>query len=223
MNGIELWKKVAKVDPKFTKEVNAPGKPKFTNIDTYYLIQEATAEFGSMGHGFGLKDTTIEEVHLGEEILLKLSGTFWFDGGEFPIYNALKLMYKTSKGYVKVDEDAYKKIMTNTIAKALSYIGFGADVYMGKFEDAAYVNELMEEARRKENAAKPATMKKLKSLMVETATEEDKFVHFLNAQLKTTIEAIADVTEDEARVAIKALEEKKKRMTNADRSKENVA
>jgi len=216
MTGINLWEKVAKIDPKYTKEVNAPGKPKFTNIDTYYLIQKATEQFGSMGQGFGLKDATIEEVHLGDEILLKMSATFWYEGGEFPIYNAIKLMYKTSKGYVKVDEDAYKKIQTNTIAKALSYIGFGADVYMGKFEDAAYVNELMEEARRKEHAAKPATMKKLKSLMVETATEEEKLVHFLNAQFQTNLEELADLTEEEAKVAIKALEEKKKRrMKNA--------
>ena len=36
-------------DVKYTKQVNAPGKPNFTNIDTYWLIQEATKEFGLYG------------------------------------------------------------------------------------------------------------------------------------------------------------------------------
>jgi len=142
---LTLWNEVRKVDPKFTKDVNAPGKQPFTNIDTYHLIETATKHFGAYGKGFGLKDLNIDEVHLGDTIIAKLHGTFFYPDGSFPVYNALKLVYKTKQGYDKVDEDAYKKIITNTIGKALSYLGFGADVYMGKFEDAAYVQEVAQE------------------------------------------------------------------------------
>ncbi len=144
-DNLKLWNAVKTIDPKYTKNVTAPGKPNFTNIDTYHLIETATEHFGAYGKGFGFKKLDIDEVHLGDTILVKLTGTFFYPEGEFPVFNALKLVYKTSKGYDKTDEDAYKKIITNTIGKALSYLGFGADVYMGKFEDAAYVQEVAQD------------------------------------------------------------------------------
>ena len=37
-----------------------------------------------------------------------------------------------------------KKLETNTISKALSRLGFGADVFLGKFDDSRYIQELNE-------------------------------------------------------------------------------
>ena len=144
-DNLKLWNDTKTIDPKYTKSVEASGKQPYTNIDAYHLIETATKHFGTYGAGFGFRDLSIDEVPLGDTVLLKLHGTFYYSGGEFPVFNALKLQYKTSKGYTKIDEDAYKKIITNTISKALSYLGFGADVYMGKFEDATYVQEIAQE------------------------------------------------------------------------------
>lgn len=134
-----------KTNPQYTKRVNVQGKQAFTNIDTYYLIEEATKAFGLFGKGWGLKSTQYEKETIGETILLVLHATFFFRDGEFPISNAIKMAYKTKAGYMQIDEDAWKKLETNTIAKALSRIGFGADVYMGEFDDAAYVQEAYED------------------------------------------------------------------------------
>ena len=153
-DNLTLWERVKKIDPSFTKNVNVSGRQPFTNIDAYYLIQLATERFGAYGTGFGLRDVHIDEVPLGDTTLAKLSGMFFYtDGtteGAFPVVNAVKLGYQTSKGYAKVDEDAYKKVITNSIGKALSYLGFGADIYMGKFEDAAYVQEVAQEFAQEE-------------------------------------------------------------------------
>lgn len=133
-----------KTDPKFTKKVDGFGaKPGFTNIDAYYLIQEATKEFGLYGSGFGLKETRYEKLHLEDgTILLELHAIFFFGtDGLFPISNSDKLYYTTAKGKKVLDTELYKKLETNTISKALSRIGFGSDVFMGKFEDALYRNE----------------------------------------------------------------------------------
>lgn len=140
---LKLWNEVRTIDPQYTKNVSVSGKPAFTNIDAYHLVEKATGQFGGYGKGFGFKELKIEEIHLGDTILVKLTGVFFYPDGEFPVFNAMKLVYKTTKGYEKVDEDAYKKIITNTIGKALSYLGFGADIYMGKFEDQAYVDEVI--------------------------------------------------------------------------------
>lgn len=138
-----LWESVTKTDPKFTKKVSVAGKPAFTNIDTYYLIQEATKQFGAYGKGFGIKSMEWSNEAFGDTVIQTLDAVFFYDECEFPIRNSLKYVYMTKQQYLKVDEDCPKKLMTNTIAKALSYIGFGADIFLGKFEDANYVNEMM--------------------------------------------------------------------------------
>ena len=140
---LELWDKVSKTDPKFTKKVNVTGKPAFTNIDTYYLIEKATEQFGSYGKGFGISSMEWSDMTIGDTVLLSVDAVFFYPDGSFPIRNSMKLSYMTKQNYIKIDEDAPKKLMTNTIAKALSYIGFGVDIFLGKYEDANYVNEMM--------------------------------------------------------------------------------
>lgn len=133
-----------KTDPRYTKAVNV-GKRSFTNIDAYYLMQELTKAFGLYGKGFGVRDIVHGEKELGETILVISRGTFFFPDGEFPITTAGKLCYmtkpKSGVGYLMIDEDIYKKNETNLLSKGASKIGFGSDIYMGKFEDANYVNE----------------------------------------------------------------------------------
>ncbi len=139
------FKENSKTDPNMCKKVSVSGKQPFTNIDTYYLTERATEDFGFFGKGWGLKETNYKELQFGETTMLVLNAIFFFPDGEFPISNSVKLAYMTSKGYLKIDEDAWKKIETNTIAKALSRIGYGADVYMGKFEDQMYVGDMLTE------------------------------------------------------------------------------
>ncbi len=140
----ELFKKISVTDPKACKKVKAFGAP-FTNIDTYYLIEEATRTFGFYGKAFGLKNTRYEYIDIDTTKLCILHAEFFFPDGSFPIANSDKLAYVSSKGKLVVDTDVYKKLETNTLAKALSKIGFGADVYRGKFEDNNYVNEALVE------------------------------------------------------------------------------
>jgi hypothetical protein len=41
----------------------------------------------------------------------------------------------------KVDEDAPKKAMTDGLTKALSHLGFNADVFLGKFDGNKYTSD----------------------------------------------------------------------------------
>jgi hypothetical protein len=129
-------------DPKFTKKVKGFGTPDFTNIDSYYLIQEATKVFGLYGKEWGIKDVAWEHITIDEVTIAKLEATFFVPDGEFKITNSDKLAYTSGKGKRIHDTDIYKKIETNTIAKALSRLGFGTDIYLGSFEDFAYTDEV---------------------------------------------------------------------------------
>ena len=204
---LKLWNDTKVIDPKHSKDVSVSGKPNFTNIDAYYLLERATEKFGAYGKGFGLKELNIEEVHLGDTILIKLSGTFFYDGGEFPVYNAMKLMYKTSKGYDKVDEDAYKKIITNTIGKSLSYLGFAADVYMGKFEDANYLQEITQDFALEEYQGYLTTIKEY----IGKAQQKEKVTAWVLERAK--VEDIAKISYESAKEIAKLITQKMKKLS----------
>jgi len=205
---LKIWDAVRKIDPKYTKQVSDAGKQHFTNIDAYYLIERSTETFGSMGKGFGLKDLHMDEVHLGDTILVKLKAVFFYPAGEFPIYNAMKLLYKTQKGYERVDEDVYKKLITNTLSKALSYLGFGADVYMGKFEDAAYVQEVAQEFANEEYYSYLHTIK----AYIERSEHKEKVTAWVLERARA--ESIEVIPFESAKEIAKLIEQKQKRATH---------
>lgn len=124
------------------------------------------------------------------------------------MFNSLKLMYKTSKGYDKVDEDAYKKIITNTIGKSLSYLGFGADVYMGKFEDAAYLNEITHDFALEEYHGYITVIRDY----IDQAEHEDKVTAWVLQ--RAAAERVETITFESAKEIAKLIKQKQKRASN---------
>lgn len=53
-------------------------------------------------------------------------------------------------------DDALKKIMTNSISKSLSYLGFNADVFMGAFDDDLFSHNQKQGTKNEKAAAKAA-------------------------------------------------------------------
>lgn len=179
---LALWNKVYDVDPKMTKQVRVNGKQPFTNIDTYELIRMATEQFGEYGKGFGVKDLSWSYRTFDKTEITSLDVTFFYPDGEFPYRNELKSAYQTQKGYMMVDEDAPKKLITNTIAKCLSMLGFGASVYMGKFEDQEYMAELL--ASQVELIAPAEVGKLLKGIEYYKVDKETVLKNFSITHLK---------------------------------------
>lgn len=161
MNNLDLWGKVEKTDLAFAKKVNQRGG--YTAISPQYQLKEATKVFGAYGKGFGLSvsefDTSLFET-LGV-VMHKAQFFYMLDGErvEFPISNAIQAT--TGSGDKKrVDVDFAKKVETNTVSKALSKLGFNADVFMGMFEDNHYIQELNNEMAIKKADDKDAEISK---------------------------------------------------------------
>lgn len=135
---MDLWNRVQDTDPKYAKEVSQRGG--FTSVDGQYQLQRATAEWGKYGETWGLRDLKFELV-VGESTMM-LTAEFWYPVSDevraatdkqhnsFPI--AVDLPFKPN-------QDICKKLMTQARSKSLSYLGFNADVYLGKFDDDHYV------------------------------------------------------------------------------------
>jgi hypothetical protein len=159
-DNLVLWSRVEKTNPKYTKKANIKGN-NITAIDPQYQILNATKEFGSYGKKWGFKDIQLDyslmdkkffadkiegkypntKVVGKEEAVMGLvvfKAIFFYPEGQFPILNSSSIF--TNNAMSKIDDQFAKKIETDALTKALSKLGFNADIFMGKFEDNRYVS-----------------------------------------------------------------------------------
>lgn len=142
-----------------------------TSINPTYQEQRATELFGPFGIGWGvdIEDERfdpgipfMEPVYdangkfIGKAPIRNADGSIitsvnhtirinlWYfhEGkqGNIPAYGHTKYIYQTKSGAVCDDEFA-KKSLTDATTKALSKLGFSADVYTGLFDDVEYQEE----------------------------------------------------------------------------------
>lgn len=135
---LKLWESVEKTDPKHTKNANVGGN-KITAIKPQYQIYIATKQWGSYGNKWGFKNINLSYDLLSFNLVV-FKALFFYPDGEFEIINSIKL-YKDN-ALTKVDDDFAKKIETDALTKALSKLGFNADVFIGRFDDNRYVEEM---------------------------------------------------------------------------------
>lgn len=139
-NNLEFWSKVCKTPINKTKQVKQGGMS-YTTINAQYQLKQATNQFGAYGVSWGLYDLKHELINIDEEILLVLSAQFKAKESNFPITNSIYLRRKTKNG-LKLDTDAYKKLETDTLTKALSKLGFNADVFEGLYDNPNYLKNI---------------------------------------------------------------------------------
>ena len=167
---LELWHKVEKTNPKYTKQANVGGN-KITSIAPQYQIMNVTEQFGSYGKTWGFKNIELDYTLVPEFNLIVLKAIFFYPDGEFPTISSIKMFMDNAK--LKIDDNFAKKLETDTLTKAISKLGFNADIFMGKFDDTRYLAEITKEF------AEPTKV-------IENISD-DKFLELLN-QPKETIE-----------------------------------
>lgn len=169
-DNMKIWRTVMRTDPRYTKDLAGAGF-EGTSINAEYMIMRATEIFGPVGTGWGyevVEDRMLpgapmseaiyeDKKFIGNRILRDSDGTliteqnhsikikFWYaiEGevrGEVEAYGATKYLYKTKHG-ITCDGEAQKKSLTDAIKKALSLLGFSADVWLGLYDQAEYKAE----------------------------------------------------------------------------------
>lgn len=153
-NNLEFWKSVEKTNPNHTKAANVKGN-KITAISPQYQILQATEKFGMYGKSWGFKAI---ELNTDLKDLVVFKGQFFYPDGEFPIISSISIWRDNAK--TKLDDDFGKKVETDALTKALSKLGFNADVFMGLYDDNRYVMALREEFKPKTVAKAKVSYKK---------------------------------------------------------------
>lgn len=163
---LDLWDRVQETNPFYTKKANVKGN-QITSIAPQYQLHQATKEFGIYGETWGFKsldfDYTLRDIGM-----IVLKAVFYYPKGEFPIVNSVQL-YRDG-AMTKIDDDFAKKVETDTLTKALSKLGFNADIFMGRFDDTKYFEELKE--KYKPQIETPKQQRTDKQMMLPPITDE---------------------------------------------------
>lgn len=145
-----LWNSVRTPDPAATKAFSKGGGFKGTATNAVYLIQRATELWGPMGGLWGIDvvdDRVITGAPLlgkdgaviGNELLHVIRISLRHPAGLVPGYGQTMLVGANKNG-LYTDEEAPKKSLTDAMTKALSWLGFAADIHLGRWDDNKYVN-----------------------------------------------------------------------------------
>lgn len=135
---LKLWQQVEVTNPKWLKTANISGR-NISAINPQKQLKQATKIFGPYGKTWGLKHCSRQVLEMENSIkLIIFEALFFYPEGSFEISNSIKLCYMSAKNKYIVDVEAFKKVETNTISKALSKLGFASDVFEGRFETEGY-------------------------------------------------------------------------------------
>lgn len=167
-----LWNAVMATDPKYSRAFTRAGGFSGTAINATYQVQKATEQFGPIGLGWGY--TVLDErfqngaflgfdsqgSSLGTEVIHIVRIELWYrwrgNTGKLQHFGQTTFVGKTRNG-IFTDEEAPKKSLTDAISKCLSLLGFGADVFMGLYDDQKYVDALQDHFTEQQTGKNPVT------------------------------------------------------------------
>lgn len=159
-----IWDEVVHTDPNFTKNFKGKGGFSGTSINAQYNIKRATNLFGPNGKGWGVTILT-EEYKEGHPIafaengeitcktiihIAKVSVWYKLDGEKYetsPQFGQTTFVGSNKYG-IYTDEEAPKKTITDAMNKCLALLGFGADIFLGMYDDNKYINDMKEQFKQ---------------------------------------------------------------------------
>ncbi len=211
---LTLWKQVEKTDPAHTKPITGKAY-KGNSPKPHYIVLKATEAFGPCGIGWGFE--IVEEKLLDGALLApgfyerihmaRVRVWYEWNGKRGTVEHVGQTVFSGRRrdGTPFTDEDAPKKSVTDGLIKALSMIGFAGDIFLGRYDDSKYVNDLKREiADEQDNGSqgKPSIAKTVAAIKEEFT--KAKTVDGLKAAYKAnqaSLDVMAEAQIDEVRTA----------------------
>lgn len=133
MSNMELWGKVEKTPKNLISGILTDDGVVLNTVPSINRVKKATEMFGMYGRKWGLRDIKHSELRVNNGLLLGVLDSVFFVKSddyetEFQITNSIAITI-VAGGKVRVNETYRKAIETDTINKALSKLGFNADIY----------------------------------------------------------------------------------------------
>ena len=179
-DNLKLWGSVEKTDPKHTKKANVKGN-QLTSIKPQYQILQATKQWGSYGGKWGFKNISYDTSLVNVNGLMIFKAIFYYPSGEFETINTISIWRDGAQ--TKADDEWAKKVETDTLTKSLSKLGFNADIFLGRFDDLRYVEDMKKEFAPIKKEVNLRNCKTLAELQIAYLSL-DKIGQQANAKLK---------------------------------------
>jgi hypothetical protein len=162
---MQIWNALGKTDPVHTKKFQRAGGFKGTAMKPIWIIKRMTEQFGPCGQGWGINAPTFQVEHTPDVSVVYCTASIWWEDRQNVIYGVggdqVRKQFNSGEF---VDDEAFKKAFTDAVNNALKYLGVGADIHMGQFDDNKYVAEIKAEFEREAHeAATAATFAKYAS------------------------------------------------------------
>ncbi|HEN3365238.1 TPA: transcription termination factor [Yersinia enterocolitica] len=197
-DNMNLWRSVQRTDERFTKAFSNNGGG--TSINGTYMVMQATKLLGPQGINWrveileerfdngapimrsvkGADGNYIKEVipngsggyltEINHVIKIRLIYTLRGERGEIPAYGCTPYIYNTKNG-LTCDSEVTKKSLTDATKKALSQLGFSADVFLGLFDDLGYRTDNAAEFAIKNASEKAGDSVRLRKELDEKLTK----------------------------------------------------
>lgn len=147
----ELWDALGKTDPKHTKSFKRAGGFSGTALKPQWAIRRLTEYFGPCGKGWAPEEPQFQVVpgHNGEVLVYCTVSAWYMDGANKCFVHGVggdKIVsyIKANQQYNRPerwenDDEAFKKAFTDALMNAFKFVGIGADIHMGQFDDSKYV------------------------------------------------------------------------------------
>lgn len=141
-----LWNALGKTDPSQTKQFQRAGGFRGTALKPMWVWQQLTEQFGPFGAGWGCDKPEFSTIPAGGELLVFCTVQGWHGTRDNALWGVGgdKVVAVTKNG-PKADDEAFKKAFTDALMNAFKFVGAGADIHMGRFDDNKYVQQLEKE------------------------------------------------------------------------------
>lgn len=225
-DNMRIWNQVQTTDPTHTKVAKLGGRV-ITSIDAMYQIKRATEVFGPVGDGwtytteFGFEKASDEVTYIWCDVVIRYNKSVdgsWCSFG--PVRGLNLIRYKAQSGRQMEDEDAPKKAMTDALTKALSHLGFSADVFLGMYDDNKYVAGLKTEFAAKKakaidtvKAAAGDLSETMKALVERIEKSPDHAA--LDNEYKINKQYIAELTQGQRDLVLMTFRERRQKLNDA--------
>ena len=174
MSNTQLWDALGKTDPAHTKQFKRAGGFSGTALKPQWVLRKLTEQFGPCGSGWGVSKPDFQVVQGQDEVLVYCTVSAWHGHAGNLLWGVGgdKVVTKLNSGKIIHDDEAFKKAFTDAIMNAFKFVGVGADIHMGQFDDNKYVQEVAEEFERAANPRiSPEQLAELQSLIDQTGTD----------------------------------------------------
>jgi len=138
-----LWDAVKQVPPQYLKRIGGGRLVGLSDINPMWRLYAATEHFGQCGTGWFFTIDKLWTEPGAEGEVLAFAAVSLFTGPDakaIPGIGGSKLIAMESKG-LRSNDECFKMAVTDAQGVALKALGFGAEVYAGKWDGSKYLTD----------------------------------------------------------------------------------